>query len=158
MEPDAGRTNPLIASMSVDLPAPLGPMRPTISPGETVSDTPSTAVTPPNRTVSPLIRRVWAGTAPVTDGSSGPECAPGTATMSGSPPPDGPGPGAAAPGDAFGGPCSCAPAEAAAGPDGSAAPASACTGAAPETSPAPGGPPSLAWTAAAVCSARLRRR
>jgi hypothetical protein len=41
---------PLTASMSVVLPAPLGPMSPTTSPGATVRSTPSSATTPPKRT------------------------------------------------------------------------------------------------------------
>ncbi len=42
-------TNPVIASMSVVLPAPFGPIKPRISPGSTLIDTSSRATTPPNR-------------------------------------------------------------------------------------------------------------
>ena len=48
--PCAG-TNPPIAFISVDLPAPLVPMSPTISSSPTSSDTSSTATTPPKRTL-----------------------------------------------------------------------------------------------------------
>jgi len=41
--PRAGRTSPEIARSAVDLPLPLAPRRVTISPGSTVSDTPSSA-------------------------------------------------------------------------------------------------------------------
>ena len=44
--PRAG-TSPMIACSVVDLPAPFGPMSPTISPDATSSDTPRTAATPP---------------------------------------------------------------------------------------------------------------
>jgi len=47
-EPVAG-TRPVIASMTVVLPAPLGPIRLTISPGSTFRLTSSTALTPPKR-------------------------------------------------------------------------------------------------------------
>jgi hypothetical protein len=40
--------------MSVVLPAPFGPMTPTISPGAAWSDTRSSAVSPPNATVTSL--------------------------------------------------------------------------------------------------------
>ena len=43
-----------MAFMSVDLPAPLAPMRPTISPLWTLRDTLSTATRPPKRTLRPL--------------------------------------------------------------------------------------------------------
>src|SRR4051812_17099454 len=51
--PAASDANPDTALSRVVLPAPLGPMMPRISPGATVSDTLSTAVTPPKRTVTP---------------------------------------------------------------------------------------------------------
>ena len=47
----AGFTKPVTASMIVVLPAPLGPMSPTTSPGCTSKLTSSTATTPPKRTV-----------------------------------------------------------------------------------------------------------
>ena len=43
--------------MSVVLPAPFGPIRPTTSPGRTSSDTSSTATTEPKRTVRPVDRQ-----------------------------------------------------------------------------------------------------
>src|SRR4051794_17036795 len=51
--PASARTNPQITLNSVVLPAPLGPITPTTSPGPTVSETPSSAVRPPKRTVTP---------------------------------------------------------------------------------------------------------
>ncbi len=46
MDPlDAGSV-PASTAINVDLPAPLGPMRPVIFPGATSSDTPSTALMP----------------------------------------------------------------------------------------------------------------
>ena len=51
MLPFAGLTKPVIASISVVLPAPFGPIRPTISPALTVTETSLTATTPPKRTV-----------------------------------------------------------------------------------------------------------
>jgi len=53
MSSPANRTRPVhglkpaIASNSVVLPAPLGPMSPTTSPSSTANDTDSTAVSPP---------------------------------------------------------------------------------------------------------------
>ena len=49
--PCTGFTKPVIASISVVFPAPFGPIRPTTSPGATVTDASLTAVTPPKRTV-----------------------------------------------------------------------------------------------------------
>src|SRR5699024_8781740 len=57
-EPSSARTNPQITLNSVVLPAPLGPITPTTSPGPTVSDTPSSAVSPPKRTVTPATSSV----------------------------------------------------------------------------------------------------
>ena len=51
------RTNPVIASMNVVLPAPFGPIRPTSSPSSTTTSTSSTACTPPKRTERPVVRR-----------------------------------------------------------------------------------------------------
>ena len=45
--PADAATSPVIACSVVDLPAPLGPMRPTISPSSTVNETPRTAGTEP---------------------------------------------------------------------------------------------------------------
>ena len=50
------RTKPQMTLNSVVLPAPLGPMTPTTSPGETVSETSSSAVRPPKRTVTASMR------------------------------------------------------------------------------------------------------
>ena len=71
IRPDDGFTNPVTASMTVVLPAPLGPIRPTTSPGPTSKDTSRTATTLPNRTVSPRTDRVAGGTSSgSTSGSS----------------------------------------------------------------------------------------
>src|SRR3974377_2210359 len=43
IRPAVGSSTPRISSIVVVLPAPLGPSRPTISPGDTWNDTPSTA-------------------------------------------------------------------------------------------------------------------
>src|SRR5256714_2506405 len=50
--PDVGRTAPMIAFSVDDLPAPFGPINPTISPRSTVNQSPRTAVTAPCRTSS----------------------------------------------------------------------------------------------------------
>src|SRR5688500_8932691 len=50
-------TKPEMAFSSVVLPAPLGPMMPTISDGPTVRSTSSTARTPPESTVIPVAVR-----------------------------------------------------------------------------------------------------
>ena len=62
IEPAVSRLLPATQSMSVVLPAPFGPSRPTTSPGATCSVTSSRAVNPPNRWVSPDTARVRAGT------------------------------------------------------------------------------------------------
>lgn len=46
--PESGSKTPITILMVVVLPAPLGPKRPTISPGRTQKDTPSTAATVAN--------------------------------------------------------------------------------------------------------------
>src|SRR5262249_25033912 len=66
IRPSEGFKTPVRQLKSVDLPAPLGPMIPRISPGGTASDTWLRAVNPPNRTVSCSVRRI--GAAPVTLG------------------------------------------------------------------------------------------
>ena len=48
--PEAGVTKPQMTLNNVVLPAPLGPMTPSTSPCETSSETPSSAVMPPNDT------------------------------------------------------------------------------------------------------------
>src|SRR5436309_4770534 len=53
MWPLDSRRNPEMHSMSVVLPAPLGPMSPTISPSRTSRSTVSRAASPPKRTVTP---------------------------------------------------------------------------------------------------------
>src|SRR3954469_11198431 len=53
MAPSVTRRNPEMHSMSVVLPAPFGPMSPTISPSRTWRSTPSSAASPPKRTVTP---------------------------------------------------------------------------------------------------------
>ena len=49
----SGRTVPEMTFISVDLPAPLGPISPTISPLPTWIDAPFRACTPPKATVAP---------------------------------------------------------------------------------------------------------
>ncbi len=51
--PEVGTSSVVSMRMSVDLPAPLGPSRPKISPSSTVNEMPSTAVKSPNRFVMP---------------------------------------------------------------------------------------------------------
>src|SRR4030067_119020 len=51
-----GRT-PVMRWKTVELPAPFGPMRPTISPSSTWMSKSPTAFSPPNLFVSPLISR-----------------------------------------------------------------------------------------------------
>jgi hypothetical protein len=46
-DPDVGASRPHIMRMVVDLPAPLAPRKPKISPSRTVSETPSTALKAP---------------------------------------------------------------------------------------------------------------
>ena len=53
-EPSTGRMTPEMTFISVVLPAPLVPMRPTISPGPTVMSGSSRATMPPNRTRTPV--------------------------------------------------------------------------------------------------------
>ena len=64
------RTNPPIAFISVDFPAPLVPMSPTISSLPTSSDTSSTATMPPNRTATSATSS--AGTPPARGRPRGP--------------------------------------------------------------------------------------
>ena len=74
-EPDAG-TNPQMAFISVDLPAPLLPMSPTISRSLTLTVAPSTATFPPKVTLrsetasvgTPLSRCSGSGRAALADG------------------------------------------------------------------------------------------
>src|SRR5438105_5275899 len=74
MRPAAGRTNPHTALKRVVLPAPLGPMTPATSLGRTSRDTPSRAVTPPNRTVTSVTTSVAACVTPIElpEASAGP--------------------------------------------------------------------------------------
>src|SRR5262249_57094174 len=58
MWPDVGRSTPVRQLKKVDLPAPLGPMMARISPRATDTLTLFTAVSPPNRMVSPSVRRM----------------------------------------------------------------------------------------------------
>ena len=55
--PEVGSTMPVITFTSVVLPAPLGPIKPTISRLETSIEAPSSARKPPNSTVTPLAER-----------------------------------------------------------------------------------------------------
>src|SRR3954471_17880104 len=52
MRPASGRYTPLIRLNTVDLPAPLGPMRPRISPSSTLNVRWETASSPPKRLLS----------------------------------------------------------------------------------------------------------
>src|SRR5207253_2354221 len=60
--PSSGGRAPDSAFINVDLPAPLPPTRPITSPGYTLTETPSTAWTPPNETR--MSRMSTAGTRP----------------------------------------------------------------------------------------------
>src|SRR5690242_5046387 len=51
--PAVGARNPVTRLNSVVLPAPFGPISPTISPSRTVNETPSTARSPPNARARP---------------------------------------------------------------------------------------------------------
>src|SRR5437588_1021004 len=55
--PETGFTFPVITLNSVVFPAPLGPMSPTICPAPTLSETVSSALTPPNRTETSVASR-----------------------------------------------------------------------------------------------------
>ena len=57
--PAVGFAKPVSASISVDLPAPFGPIKPSTWFGRTVIDTPSSASTTPNRTLTPSASRVF---------------------------------------------------------------------------------------------------
>src|SRR5438132_242324 len=59
--PLSSDAKPETASSRVVLPAPLGPMMPTTSPGRTGRSTPSTATTPPKRTRTPVTSRASSG-------------------------------------------------------------------------------------------------
>ena len=55
IEPCVGGSTPAIRLNSVDLPAPLGPISPTISPRPTEIETSLLAIRPPNRCQTPLV-------------------------------------------------------------------------------------------------------
>src|SRR4029077_2901673 len=57
-EPESGRSKPLTRLTRVDLPAPLGPIRPTTSPRPTASVTPASARTPSKERETAEARRV----------------------------------------------------------------------------------------------------
>src|SRR5580765_8015176 len=57
IEPLVGRRKPLRRLKQVVLPAPFGPIRPTISPLSTLSSTSLTAARPPKNRVSPRVSR-----------------------------------------------------------------------------------------------------
>ena len=59
-EPSTGGITPEMTFISVVLPAPLAPMRPTISLGPTLMSAPSRATMPPNRTRTPDTSSGWA--------------------------------------------------------------------------------------------------
>src|SRR5262245_17768672 len=60
IRPAVGRITPVTQLKNVDLPAPFGPMMARISPGCTVMQRLSSAVSPPKRTVTPSTRRIGA--------------------------------------------------------------------------------------------------
>src|SRR5581483_7049284 len=62
ISPRWARTSPTIECSVVDFPAPFGPIRPTISPRPTSSESPRTAGTVPYRTSSPETLRSGSGT------------------------------------------------------------------------------------------------
>src|SRR5262245_27726886 len=64
MRPPVGRSTPVTQLKNVLLPAPLGPIRARISPGMTDRVTPLSAVSPPDRTVSPSAPRRGRGVEP----------------------------------------------------------------------------------------------
>src|SRR6478736_6514255 len=70
IEPSSGGRAPESAFMSVDLPAPLPPTRPMTSPAWTLTETPSTACTPPKETR--ISRMSTTGTRPSTAMASSP--------------------------------------------------------------------------------------
>src|SRR6202034_2305554 len=57
IRPASGRMVPARRCRSVVLPEPLGPISPRISPGETASDMPLTAINPPNALRNPSVSR-----------------------------------------------------------------------------------------------------
>src|ERR1700686_5267428 len=59
--PPLGRMIPAISRKSVDFPAPLGPIRPKISPACTSRSTSRTATSPPKRLVRPRPARIGSG-------------------------------------------------------------------------------------------------
>src|SRR5262245_47102831 len=61
IEPRVGRRKPLSKLKQVVLPAPLGPIKPTISPLSTVRSTLLTAASPPKSRVSPRVSRSATG-------------------------------------------------------------------------------------------------
>src|ERR1700722_18749274 len=82
MSPPEGRTNPVMASISVVLPAPFGPIRPATSPGTMVKLASATAVTPPKVTLSPSTRSV-AGVTRTVLGTAGLAATAGAAAPAG---------------------------------------------------------------------------
>src|SRR4030095_8925525 len=61
IRPLVGRSTPVRPLKKGDLPAPLGPMIPRISPAGTASDTLLSAASPPKRTVSASVLRIGGG-------------------------------------------------------------------------------------------------
>src|SRR6516225_11541842 len=55
--PRVGFSSPVTTLNSVVLPAPLGPIKPVMRPASALSDTSSTAIRPPNLTVTPVSSR-----------------------------------------------------------------------------------------------------
>src|SRR5581483_11960898 len=91
MRPAVGRRTPVMQLKRVDLPAPLGPMTARISPRRTLSDTRSSAVRPPKRTVRSSVRRI-AGSPPSTPTTRGPVTPPGVGPLRRGRSPPGPSP------------------------------------------------------------------
>src|SRR5262245_33824359 len=78
IRPLVGRSTPVRQLKSVDLPAPLGPMIPRISPEGTASDTLLSAASPPKRTVSASVLRIGAALVSVATRARIWRSAPGT--------------------------------------------------------------------------------
>ena len=68
--PDVGARKPVIIFMVVDLPAPLGPRKPSTSPRPTAKETSSTATIGPNRRLKPRASIITSITAVSTPGLS----------------------------------------------------------------------------------------
>src|SRR5690242_12502536 len=65
--PEVAESSPVTTLNNVVLPAPLGPIRPVTRPGSSVSDRPTTASLPPNRTWMPTTASCYIAAAPGQD-------------------------------------------------------------------------------------------